>query len=224
MPVLEDPAIVLPPKRKLTPSQVIMLLLYPVIFLVGLVVGLVIGIRQGEQRAANDNVNQARVNSTIIPNANTRVPDALNTNTANSNTFLNTNRALGGGDYLELDEATQTELNQQEQKDKDTLVDQSTSLTDIVRQEDLITIKYRLKAYAAVNESFPTTAGTITKLDRSSSDVLYQALKDFYGGSFNEPIDPEHPTYYYAYSSDGLTFKLTCKLVSNDKVFTVTDV
>lgn len=201
-----------------------MLLLYPVIFLVGLVVGLVIGIRQGEQNVAEQNLNQPRVNSSVIPNANNRVTNstqAANVNT--SNAFLNSNSALGGGDYLEIDAATQAELNEQEQKDKETLIDQTASLTDIVRQRDLITLKYRLKAYYAVKESYPSSQNVQIRLDRSSSDVLFQALKTFYGGSFNEPIDPEHPTFYYGYSSSGVKFQLTSKLVSKDRVFILTE-
>lgn len=222
MPVLEDPDAVLPNRRRLTPSQLIMALLYPVIFIVGLVVGLVIGIRQGHQQAA-EQANQAPINSTVIPNANNRVTNTtVDANVNVSNVFLNSNNPLGGGDYLEIDPAVQAELNQQEQAEKDRVIDQSASLTDIIRQQDLITIKYRLKAYYSVKQVYPL-AVTQIRLDRSSNDTLFVALKDFYGGSFNEPIDPDHPTYYYGYTSNGSSFQLTSRLVSKNKTFVVTD-
>lgn len=223
MPVLMDPETALPEKkRKMSPSQLIMLLLYPVIFVVGLSVGLVIGLRQGNANASNTNQNQNANSATIIPNAN----NVVNTNTTNANVngiLNNSNSALNGGDFLEIDAETQATLDQQEQQEKSTKVDQSTSLTDIVRQQDLITLKYSLKAYEIVNEKFPNTLGEQIRLDRSSKDTLYQALKEFYGGSYNEPIDPEHPTYYYGYTSDGKTFELTTYLVSQNKVFIVTN-
>lgn len=220
MPVLEDPNIVLPTKRKLTPSQLIMILLYPVVFLVGLAVGIIVGIRQGEQ-SAQANTNMPRVNSSVIPNANTRV----NTNTVEANVNVDNvfnNVSLGNGDYLKLDAATQASLTSREQQDKSQLVDQSVSLTDIVRQQDLITLKYRILAYFAVNKSYPSTDGQLIKLDRGENDVLYQSLKDFYGGSFNEPIDPEYPTYYYGYTSDGVTFTLTGYLTTTKQPFKLT--
>lgn len=217
MPELLDPETALPTKRKATPSQIIMWLLYPVIFAIGLSVGLVIGIQQGKQQA-NENQNAVnQVPTTVIPNANNRV----NTNTSNANVNV---AILNGGDFLKLDAATQAELNQQEQADKENLIDQSVSLTDVVRQRDLITLKYDLLAYFAVNESYPSTSNVQIRLDRKSGDTLYQALKDFYGGSYNEPIDPEDPTYYYGYTSDGTSFELTTILVSKNKqVFRLTE-
>lgn len=224
MAVLMDPETALPTKRKMTPSQIIMLLLYPVIFIVGLIVGLVIGLNQSDSNGTKTNTQNTNTPSTVIPNANS----VVNTNTVDanvnvSNVFQNGNSALSGGDYLQLDAATQAELNQQEQAEKDRTIDQSLSVTDVVRQRDLITIKYRLKAYFAVNQSYPTTSGKQLKLDRTSNDILYQALKDFYGGSFNEPIDPQYPDYYYGYMSDGTSFELSAYLVSSSKAFILSD-
>lgn len=222
MPVLVDPESALPPKHKLTPAQVIMLLLYPVIFVVGLAVGLVIGLKQGKLQAENAANQVNRIPTSIIPNANS----VVTTNTVNGNTnslFQNGNSALNGGDFLEIDATTQAQLNSQEQQDKETKVDQTTSLTDIVRQQDLITLQYRLKAYFTVNALYPSTSGQQIRLDRSSADVFYQALKDFYGGSFNEPIDPEHPTRYYGYTSDGTGYELTAWLVSQNQAFILSE-
>ncbi|MBI2984780.1 MAG: hypothetical protein HYY50_04105 [Candidatus Kerfeldbacteria bacterium] len=223
MPVLIDPATALPEKsRKLTPAQIITLLLYPVIFVVGLSVGLVIGLKQGQQQAEKA-ANESKIPSTVVPNANA----VINKNTSNANLSVNgilgNGNALNSGDYLAIDSATQAELNRQEQRDKERLVDQSSSLTDIFRQQDLISLKYRLKAYYAVKRAYPSTGGKQIRLDRGTADVLYQTLKDFYGGSFNEPIDPEHPTHYYGYTSSGQNFELTSYLVSQQKVFIIKD-
>ncbi len=225
MPELLDPETSLPEKkRKFTPAQIIMLLLYPVIFIVGLSTGLVIGLKQGKQ-VPNVNTANTQAPVTIVPNANTNVNTSPTTN-ANvnvSSVITNTNNALSGGGYLELDAATQASLNQAAEKDKNTLVDQSASLPDIVRQQDLITIKYNLQAYYEVNQSYPSTKDKQIRLDRGASDVLYQALKTFYGGSYNEPIDPEHPTYYYGYTSDGKSFELSAYLTSKSKPFVLTN-
>ena len=210
-------------KRRLAPSQVVMLLLYPTIFAVGLVVGLVIGIKQGQQSTnLNKNtVNLPKVNSTVIPNAN----NAVNTNTVNAeiNANLNINALWQNADYLRIDAAAQASLNQQEQQDKERLVDQSASPTDIIRQQDLISLKYTLRTYYSVKSSYPSTNGQQIKLERNGQDVLYIAMKEFYGGSFNERIDPASPDYYYGYTSAGQTFELTCYLTSKKKAYTLRD-
>lgn len=242
MPILSDPNQVLPQKtRRWNPAQVIIALLYPVVFLVGLTVGVVIGIKEGEKNPTNPTpTNTYQVPTKVVPTVNGTVvrnaPDAnanqnLNANgnsnaNLNANTSLrlqNTNNALSGGDYLKLDATTATQLAQDEQNAKDTLVDQTVSLTDIIRQQDLISLKYSLKAYFAVERRYPSTNGIVIHLDRTDADVLYQGMKAFYGGSFNEKIDPEYPAYYYGYSSDGQTFMLTGYLVSKKKPFILRD-
>ena len=224
MPILEDPDAVLPTKkRRPAASQIITFLLYPVVFAVGLAVGFVVGVTQGENKATNQFLaNEAKVNSTVIPNANTRVlTNTVNANANVSNVFNNTNGALSGGDWLQIDSATQSQLTQQEQQEKEREVDQTVSVEDIVRQGDLITIKYRLEAYQLVKQAYPTTSNQQIRLERGTDDVVYTALKDFYGGSVNQPIDPQSPDYYYGYSSDGQTFGLTAYLVSAQRVFKI---
>lgn len=211
--------------RRVAPRTVIMWLLYPVIFAVGLVSGVVIGIKQAQNNPNllnSGNVNTVTLNTSIVPNANSRV----NTNTINANTNVsnafNSNSAISGGDYLNIDAQTQAQLNEDEQKEKDTTVDQTVTVTDILRQQDLISLKYDLKAYYIVKTLYPNTNGVQTHLERGAEDIYYVALKAFFGGSYNQPVDPESPTYYYGYTSDGKTFTLTSYLVSKKKAFILT--
>lgn len=249
MPVIVDPDQVLPDKTKnVRPSQLMLWLLFPVILAVGFVVGLVVGIKQGENTVIANTANVNKKTATIIPNANARVnTSTVNTNTQvdtntqvvtnttnaniNTNVSTNTNNAfvnisntsMGGGDYLKLSADMQTALEAQQQKDLDSLVDNTASVTDIVRQRDLIATKYALKSYASVMGNYPTTGGQATKIEGKAGEVLYAALKQFYGGSYNLKIDPQSPDYYYGYTSDGTTFTLTAYLVSKKKAFTLTD-
>lgn len=226
MPVIVDPEQVLPDKTKaVRPSQLVLWLLFPVVLAIGFVAGLVVGIKQGQNSVTANTGNENQVNSSIIPNSNTRVTtNTTNANTNVSNAFTNvTNSSIGTADYLKLPAATQTALETQQQQDLDRLVDNSASVTDIVRQRDLIGIKYALKAYASVVGQYPSTGGQATKIEGKDGEVLYAALKNFYGGSYNLKIDPESPTYYYGYTSDGSTFTLTCYLTSKQKAFTLTD-
>lgn len=230
MALIDDPESVLPDhKKKVSPSQIISLLLYPVIFLVGLSIGVVIGFKQNPISAAGDanNKNAAQVNSKIIPNVNTttNTPDVSAANAhGNTNTVvINTNNALSGGDFVKLDAQTESTLKQQQQRDLDTLVDQTASFTDVLRQQDLINLKYNALTFYAVNKAYPSTDGKQIHLDKGANDVYYQSMKEFYGGSFYEKIDPESPKYYYGYSSDGQTFQLTSYLPSKQKPFILND-
>lgn len=222
-----DPNSVLPgaPRQRIRPATLIMLLLYPIILAVGVAVGLVIGIAQGKKEIIiQQNANAAKVNSSVIPNANTNVlTNTTNLNTNVSNVFLNTNSILGGGDYLQLDAATTANLQQQQQAEELQLVDTSGTVQDQLRQKDLIALKYNLKAYYTVKSIYPTTKGVQIRLDKTSTDIFYSAMKEFYGGSFNHRIDPDSPTYYYGYSSDGTSFTLTCYLVGEKKPFVLTN-
>lgn len=226
MPVIVDPDQVLPDKTKsFRPSQLMLWLLFPVVLAVGFVAGLVVGIKQG-QNSVNDSSNtNTRVNSTVIPNVNNKVNANIPTvNTNTSNAFVNiSNSSVSSAGYLKIPATTQTALDTQQQKDMDSLVDTTASVTDIVRQRDLIAIKYTLKAYASVEGSYPSTSGAATKIEGTSDEVLYAAMKTFYGGSYNLKIDPESPTYYYGYTSNGSSFTLTCYLTSKKKAFTLTD-
>lgn len=223
MPILLDPETALPEnKRKMSPSQIILLLLYPVVFAVGLTVGLVIGLREGRQQGT-EQVQQS-INTSIVPSANTNVKtNTTNANTNVSNAFQNDNIALNGGDYLRLDAATLTTLNTKKQSELQQSVDQTVGLTDIIRQQDVIELKYDLLAYKAVEGSFPSSSGQLYKLDRSDQDPLYTAMKTFNGGTYYERIDPESPQYYYGYTSDGTHFTLTSYIVSQSRVFQVQD-
>ncbi|MBI5467490.1 MAG: hypothetical protein HY975_04770, partial [Candidatus Kerfeldbacteria bacterium] len=150
MPVIVDPESVLPDATKRwKPSQVMLWLLYPVIFAVGLVIGIVIGIKQGQNSANTNQTSQTQLNTSVIPNANTRiVTNTTNANTNVSNAFLNINTtALGNADSLKIDATTQAQLNAQQQQDIDRLVDSTASVTDQVRQQDVIAMKYTMKAY-----------------------------------------------------------------------------
>ncbi len=213
------------PRPRIRPATLVMLLLYPVVLAVGAAVGFVVGVAQGKKEVITEiNTNAARVNTSVIPNANTNVStNTTNANTNVSNVFLNSNSPLNSGDYLQLDAATTASLQQQQQRDEDQLVTTSGTVTDQLRQKDLIALKYNLKAYYTVKGSYPSTSGEKVKLDKSSTDVFYAAMKTFYGGSFNHRIDPESPTYYYAYTSNGTTFELTCYLVGATKPFILTN-
>jgi hypothetical protein len=226
MPVIVDPDQVLPDKTKsIRPSQIMLWLLFPVVLAIGFSIGLVVGIKQGQNSATTNNANRQQVNSSIVPNANTRVTtNTTNANTNVSNAFTNlSNSSLSNADYLKITATTQAQLDAQQQHDIDTLVDQTATVTDIVRQRDLISLKYALKAYASVEGKYPSTNGTMVRIEGKADEIMYQTLKQFYGGSFNLKIDPESPTYYYGYASDGSSFTLTAYLVSKKKTFTLTD-
>lgn len=224
---LIDPNAITPevPRSRIRPSVLVMLLLYPVILAVGAAVGFVIGVAQGKKEInvqLNQNVNQ--VNTSVIPNANTNVStNTTNANTNVSNVFQNSNGPLSGGDYLQLDAATTASLKQQQQAEEDQLIETSGTVTDQLRQSDLIALKYDLKAYYTVKGNYPSTGGVQIKLDKSDQDIFYSAMKAFYGGSFNQRIDPQSPDYYYGYTSDGSTFTLTCYLVGPKRPFILTN-
>lgn len=230
MPELMDPSELPVTKGPgVTPSQLIAWLLYPVIFIVGLAVGIIIGIKEGPNLTANKNTKNTNINYSnvsIVPGVN-RNTNASNDNTntvSNDNVNIvisNTNTILHNGDYVKLDATTQAQLDQQKAQDLANLVDQTASFTDVLRQQDLINLKYTLLGYYAVRAAYPSTNGTQIHLDRSATDSFYTDMKDFYGGTFYEKIDPESPTYYYGYSSDGKTFTLTAFLRSKNKAFTL---
>lgn len=227
MPEVLDPNSVLPgaTRPRIRPATLIMLLLYPIILAIGVAVGLVIGIAQGKKEIIiQQNLNASKVNSSVIPSANTNVStNTINLNTNVSNVFFNTNSIIGSGDYLQLDAATNSSLQQQQQTEENQLVDTSGTVEDQLRQKDLIALKYNLKAYYLVKGNYPSTNNQQIKLDKSATDIFYTAMKDFYGGSFNNRIDPSSPTYYYGYTSNGSTFTLTGYLVGPKKPFILTN-
>lgn len=226
MPVIVDPDTELPDKSKsIRPSQLVLWLLFPVVLVIGFAIGLVVGIKQGQNSATLNTNSTNQATATIIPNVNAKVTtNTTNANTNVSNAFVNiSNTSVGGGDYLKLSAAMQATLEAQQQKDLDTLVDNTASVTDIVRQRDLIATKFALKSYASVEGNYPTTGGQATRIEGKDGEVLYLALKQFYGGSYNLKIDPQSPDYYYGYTSDGNTFTLTCYLTSQKKAFSLTD-
>ncbi len=227
MPVIVDPDTILPDKAKnFHPSQLMLWLLFPVVLAVGFVAGLVVGIKQGQNSVTNNtNSTKTVMNTSIVPNANTRVlTNTTNANTNVSNAFSNLNTTnMANGDYLKISSVTQAQLDAKQQLDITNLVDQTASVTDIIRQQDLISIKFALRAYASVEGSYPSTNGQATKIEGKSGEALYPALKQFYGGTYALKVDPESPTYYYGYTSNGTSFTLTAYLTSKKKAFTLTD-
>lgn len=226
MPVIVDPESVLPDKTKgVRPSQLILWLLFPVIFAVGFTVGMVVGIKQGQNSVTNGNNRNQNGTSTVIPNTNARiVANTANANTNVSNAFANFSSVTNSaGDFLKISAATQTELDALRQQDIDRLVDQTSSVTDQVRQRDLISTKYDLKAFYSVEGRYPSTNGAQIRSEGKAGESLYAEIKEFYGGSYNLKIDPESPKYYYGYTSDGASFTLTAYLTSKSTVFTLTD-
>jgi len=93
----------------------------------------------------------------------------------------------------------------------------STELTveqkDAQRKKDLNSIKTALQACQETEGSYPSTDGEIIKT-RDKNTVLSQALVPDY--LENLPVDPETDKYYYGYSSDGASFKLTAILENTD--------
>lgn len=230
MPEIIDPSLLPEPTRARVPaSQIIAWLLYPVIFVVGLSVGLVVGLQHQAKNTNNvsntENTNVQFTNASIIGgNKNTVVINAPVTNaTTNTTNTSNTNTFFRSGDYLKIDPTAQAALDQQKAADLETLVDKSAEFTDILRQQDLLELRYTLLTYFSVRQKYPDTGGLQIKLDKSETDTLYSDMKDFYGGTFYEKIDPQSPTYYYGYTSDGSTFTLTCYLVSKKKAFILTN-
>lgn len=224
MPIIADPETELPDKTKnVRPSQLIMWLLFPVVFAVGFTVGLVVGIKQGSNAVASQ--NNARANSSVIPNTNTRIVaniPTVNTNTTNAFTNLS-NSAVGGGDYLKVTANTQTVLDAKRQQDIDHVVDQTTSVTDQIRQRDLINMKYDLLVFFSVETRYPSTGRSEIKIEAKADEVMYNQLKQFYGGTYNLRVDPESPSRFYSYTSDGSSFTLSAYLTGPQKVFIQTD-
>lgn len=219
MPELIDPNDLPTKKTPTKPSQVIAWLLYPVIFVVGLSAGIVIGLQQATTNTntttENTNTQQFTNSSIVSGNANT----SANTNiSANTNTTTNAS-ILPAGDYLKIDPATETQLDQQKQQKLDQLVDKTLSFVDILRQQDLIELQYNLNIFHAVRGTYPTTDGKQVRLDKQEQDVFYAAMKEFFGGTFYQKIDPESPTYYYGYTSDGTTYTLTALLKTKNQPF-----
>ena len=228
MPIIADPDKELAlPKTGVKPSQVILWLLFPVIFVVGMIVGFVVGVKQGQNSVNNSkNTNQPTsvIPSTIIPNANSRVlTNTVEVNTNSAGSFSNLSNAAKNGDYLKISAQTQANLDAAQQADVNKIADSGENVQDIVRQRDLISLKYSLKAYYSVEGSYPVTSGQAVKIENQGTDPLSVALKDFYGGTFAAKVDPESPTYYYSYQSDGQHFTLTCWLTSKKTAYLVTD-
>jgi hypothetical protein len=125
---------------------------------------------------------------------------------AKNNTPLNT-------DTISLDPSTGKVVDSTQSKDtatKDTTV--STDVTtvagrDAKRKSDLATIKTYLEKYKTANGSYPVTQAVVNLGE--SNDVV-NALVPTYATAL--PTDPNTPTYYYGYSSDGASFKLTARL------------
>lgn len=222
MAILVDPEQVLPDKKhRPAASQIISWLLYPVVFLVGVTIGIAVGVREAPSFQAEQNRNRNFSNAKIVSNlpTNSNVNRNSNTNTSNTNgSILNTN-IFRSGDATKLDATTEAKLLADKQLELETVVDKTADLADVLRQQDLIDLKYTLLAYHAVRGEYPSTENRPIRLERTADDIFYTAMKDFYGGSFFEKIDPQSPQYYYGYTSDGQTFQLSAYLVSKQKPF-----
>lgn len=163
-----------------------------------------------ETAAADNPTSAVNANNSIAGNLNTNANAATKVNSnqnGNLNTNLNVNssssinEALPG--FYQVDATVLEELTNEKRKE---LARVSEVGTDQVRAEQLIEMKYDLKLYFSVFERYPTSNG-VEKLD-GRSDSLNLALEDFYG-SRRSFVDPQYPSYYYSYESDGKTFRLT---------------
>lgn len=220
MAILVDPDQELKDKKnRPVASQVISWLLYPVIFLVGVTIGVAVGVKEAPNFRAEKNNNRNFSNARIIANVNSNTN--TNTNTTTNSSILNTN-IFRSGDAAKLDASTEAKLLADKQSDLNKLVDKSADFVDILRQQDLIDLRYSLRVYFAVRGSYPSTDNRPIRLERNAEDVFYTAMKDFYGGSYYEKIDPQSPQYYYGYTSDGHSYQLSAYLTSKKKPFYLT--
>ncbi len=232
MAILVDPDQALPgAKKHPVPSQVISWLLYPVIFVVGVTVGIAIGIKEAPSFENQNTNTRVYSNAKIVTNVNsstntsvnknTNVATNKNTNTSTNTSILNTN-IFTSGDAGKIDATTQAQLQTIKQANLLTLVDKSLTMSDVIRQQDLIDLQYALNSYYVIRQEYPSTDGQQIKLNRTSDDLFYTAMKEFYGGTYYEKIDPDFPNYYYGYVSDGQTYSLSAYLTSTKKAFVVT--
>lgn len=221
MAILVDPDQELKDKKnKPAASQVISWLLYPVIFLIGVTIGIAVGVKEAPNFQAEQNRNRNFSNAKIVSNVNGATNRNTNTGVnGNTNTsILNTN-IFRSGDAAKLDATTEAKLLAQKQTDLNTLVDKTADFVDILRQQDLIDLRFSLRAYFAVRGSYPSTDNRPIRLERGADDIFYTAMKDFYGGSYYEKIDPQSPQYYYGYTSDGQSYQLSAYLTSKKKPY-----
>lgn len=84
----------------------------------------------------------------------------------------------------------------------------TTNINDQTRKADLSRIKTALDKYGQANNKFPESAVVIRTSETNS--LLAQALVPQYLDKL--PDDPLAPQYYYGYTSDGLSYELTCIL------------
>lgn len=78
---------------------------------------------------------------------------------------------------------------------------------DVIRKQDLVSLKDALKKYFQANQAYP-----VSETAQKTSDVpnVLTALVPTYIAEL--PVDPLSPTNYYGYKSDGLTFEITAAL------------
>lgn len=81
-------------------------------------------------------------------------------------------------------------------------------IRDVKRKSDLQSIKEALQKYKADTGTYPISEQTAKTKDEGN--ILAQALVPKYLS--NLPVDPNNPTYWYGYRSDGNTFTLWCVL------------
>lgn len=78
---------------------------------------------------------------------------------------------------------------------------------DLVRKQDLTSLKDALKKYYLANQSYPV-AETLQKTSDTTNALTVLVPNDI----AILPVDPLSPTFYYGYKSDGKTFELTAAL------------
>jgi hypothetical protein len=221
MAILVDPDQALKDKKtRPAASQIISWLLYPVVFLIGVTIGIAVGVKEAPnfqaEKNKNRNFSNARIVTNVVTNGNRNSNG--NTNSATNGSILNTN-IFRSGDAAKLDATTEAKLQADKQSELNRLVDKTADFVDILRQQDLIDLRYTLRVYFAVRGEYPSTDNRPIRLERGTDDTFYTAMKDFYGGSFYEKIDPQSPQYYYGYTSDGQSYQLSAYLTSKKKAF-----
>lgn len=155
------------------------------------------------------------VDDNLNTNASRNLNFSLNTNFNWNTNFDLTNFQASPADELSMDFLWENSIAMLEEVQ----AIETTNANDQARQEDLISLKYELKAYYEYYQEYPQSDGS-EQLD--GSDSLNTALAEFLGYTTNYQ-DPESPDYYYGYESDGQSFSLTSYLTETEEVYKITD-
>jgi len=85
---------------------------------------------------------------------------------------------------------------------------------------DMIYVKHYLNYYQEREGEYPKAH--IEQWLDGETDIVNKELKNYFSTYFAKK-DPKHPDYYYAYTSNGASFTLTCYLTGNKEVYKVTN-